>query len=180
MAHLNYNANDHEDMKDMTPVPKGKYSAIIESTKLGESKGEKHTQQLEITWVIVGGEHDGRKVTNWVTVACDTAVARDIGMRFIKNICEAVGIAGFTDTDELVGREHVIDVGSVKKQGDGGDKEFSEVKRCYPAGTAPTAPSASQTRPANTAPANTPAQATTQQARPTPPAGGAGRPPWMK
>lgn len=137
MAHLNYNANEHEEMRDMTPLPKGKYNAIIEATKLGEAKGDKYTQQLEITWVVVGGEHEGRKVTNWVTVACDTAVARDIGMRFLRNVCEAVGLAGFTDTDELCGRQHVIDVGTVKKERDGKAEEYGEVKRCYPTGVAP-------------------------------------------
>lgn len=134
MAHLNYNANEHEEMRDMSPLPKGKYNAIIEATKLGEAKGDKHTQQLEITWTVVGGEHDGRKVTNWVTVACDTVVARDIGLRFLRNVCEAVGLAGFTDTDELCGRQHVIDVGTVKKERDGKVEEYGEVKRCYALG----------------------------------------------
>jgi hypothetical protein len=184
MARLNYNANEHEAMReDGAALPKGRYAAVIESTKLGEVRGDKHTQQLEIIWTVVGGEHEGRKVTNWVTVACDTVVAQDIGMRFLRNICEATGMAGFTDTDELCGRQHIIDVGAIKKQKDGKEVEYSEVKRCYPAGSAETAHSAPAESPQTSAPAHAPAQQPTQQAQPTggaTPPTAAKRPPWMK
>lgn len=180
MARLNYNANEHGDMRDdFAPLPKGRYQAIIEATKLGEPRGEKHTQQLEVTWTVVGGEFNGRKVTNWIAVACDTAVAKDIGMRQIKNICEAVGLAGFTDTDELCGREHVIDVGELKKQKDGKEVVYAEVKRCYPSNAPATATQTAQARPQASAPANTTAPQQAQPAASTPPPS-ASVPPWAR
>lgn len=183
MAQMNFNANQvNGDVKDFSLIPKGKYPAVIIATKM-EPTNDKGTQQLHVTWEIVDGQHAKRQVSNWITVACPSSVeAQDIGMRQLKNICEAVGLAGFTDTDEMVGRQHIIDVGERKDNRDA-SKIFNEVKRCYPSGSAAATPAASQASPQTSAPVHTPAQQPAQQAQPaggaTPPPA-AKRPPWMK
>jgi hypothetical protein len=132
MAQMRFNANAVEgDVKDFERLPKGKYTAVITKTEMCKPN-DKGTEQLRLVWEVVEGPCEKRQVSNWVTVACANREAVDIGMRFLKNVCESMALTGFTDTDELCGRVHVIDVGERKK--DGKDEVFSEVKRCYPAG----------------------------------------------
>lgn len=183
MAQLNFNANQVEgDVKDFSLLPKGKYQAVIIKTDM-ERPNERGTQQLHVTWEVISGPHVKRQVSNWITVVCPSSVeAQDIGMRQLKNICESVGLASFSDTDELCGRQHIIDVGEKKDNRDA-SKVYNEVKRCYPAdgpqGTNRGTPSATTTHgaQATTVPSSTPtaAAATTQKAGPA-----ANRPPWMR
>jgi hypothetical protein len=172
MAALQFNANNVEgDVKDFSPIPNGKYDAIIAATKM-EPANDKGTEQLKVEWQITSGPMTNRRVTNWITVSCPTSKeAQDIGMRFLKNVCESVGMAGFTDTDELIGRQHIIDVGQRKDNRDA-TKTFTEVKRCYPAGAVTTgmAPATAA------APAASPA---TAAAKPAPAAGTKTTPPWL-
>lgn len=171
MAGFNFNANQVDgDVRDFSPLPNGKYNAVIVKTDMGQPN-QKGTEQLKIEWEIADGPHAKRKVSNWITVACPSSKeAQDIGMRFLKNVCESVGLAGFTDTDELCARQHVIDVG---QRADVNDKTkvFNEVKRCYPAGTAATAAAAT---PAASKPT---AQTATPAAQPA--ATAAAKPAWM-
>lgn len=182
MAQLNFNANQVDgDVKDFSLIPKGKYTAIIVKTDM-ERPNEKGTEQLRLTWEIIDGPHAKRQISNWITVACPTSKeALDIGLRQLKNVCESVGMAGFTDTDELCNRTHVIDVGERKDNRDA-SKIFNEVKRCYPAGTAAAAPSAPQASPQAHGGSHIPPPPPAQQAapRPAPAAGAAGAPPWAR
>lgn len=172
MAHMSFNANQVDgDVKDFSPLPTGKYSAVIVKTEMGRPN-ENGTEQLRVEWEVTDGTHKGRHTSNWITVACKTQTAVDIGMRFLKNICEAVGMAGFTDTDELCGRGHIIDVGTRKKLDGSAD---SEVKRCYPVGTAAAAPQAAPATPATVPTTPGPAAAPAAAQAPA-----AGRPPWMR
>ena len=186
MAQMQFNANQVEgDVRDFTLIPKGKYPSVVIKTDLGRPN-EKGTEQLQVTWEITDGPHKGRQVTNWITVACpSSSEARDIGLRQLKNLCEACGMAGFTDTDELCGRAHVIDVGERKDNRDA-TKVFNEVKRCYPSGCAAATPSAAQAGAAASSTVATAATRPTPQT-PTQPAGGATPtaapatpPPWMR
>lgn len=157
MARFNFNANAVEgDVRDFSPLPNGKYNAVIVKTEMGQPN-QKGTEQLKIEWEIIDGPHDSRKVSNWVTVACPSSKdAQDIGNRFLKNVCESVGLAGFSDTDDMCGRQHVIDVGQRTDLNDK-TKVFNEVKRCYPAGTAVTAQSSAPVASKPTAQTVTPA-----------------------
>lgn len=175
MAQMRFNANTVEgDVKDFERLPKGKYTAVITKTEMCKPN-DKGTEQLRLVWEVVEGPCEKRQVSNWVTVACANREAVDIGMRFLKNVCEATALSGFTDTDELCGRVHVIDVGERKK--DGKDEVFSEVKRCYPVGSTANGgqrPEAGGQKAAGEAPHS----ATTNGA--AQPAQGAGMPPWAR
>jgi hypothetical protein len=111
--------------------------AAIDKTEMGKAN-EKGTEQLMIEWAIIDGACKGRKVRNYITVCCPTSEqAQQIGMRFLKNVCESVGIAGFSDTDELCGRPHQIEVDhETKTPAKVGEtaKVFATVKRTFPAG----------------------------------------------
>jgi hypothetical protein len=138
------------DMLDSIPVPPGRYAAMIDKTEIG-APNEKGTVQLMTEWVIIDGQHKDRKVRNYTTIECPTSdTARDIGLRFLKNICESVGIAGFSDTDELCNRPHIIEVVIEKRQ----KGDFATVKRTYPSGA--TSPAPAPAAPAHSAPAQAP------------------------
>ena len=174
MAQMSFHANQVEgDVQDFAPIPKGKYNAVIIKTELGKPN-DKKTEQLKLEWEIVDGPFAKRHVSTYVTVCCPTSKeAQDIGMRFLKNVCESVGLPGFTDSDELCGRPHIVNIEDGKPNRDG--KVFSEVKRCYPAGAAQAAQQGApkQAPPVTHAQSPGAAPAATQGAP-------AGAPPWMR
>ena len=136
MATLNFNCNDAPKMDDFSPIPDGKYNAvIIESDLVGPN--EKGTVQLKLVWKITSGQYEGRQVTAYFTYKCANATAEEIGHRQIGNVGEAVGVPYIGDTEELHGREHIISVGTAKPNTNG--KVYNEIKRCYPLGGAAAA-----------------------------------------
>jgi hypothetical protein len=175
MAGFQFNANAVEgDVKDFSPIPNGKYEAVVVKTEMTPAN-DKGTEQLKVDWQITAGPLANRHVTNWITVNCPTSKeAQEIGMRFLKNVCESVGLAGFTDTDELLGRGHIIDIGQRKDNRDA-TKVFNEVKRCYPSGGVATG--------AMPAPVSAPAPAATRGVPHTAPAAATAtagvKPPWL-
>jgi hypothetical protein len=184
MAQFQFQSNAVEgDMPDTTPVTKGRHMAAIDKTEMGKAN-DKGTEQLMVEWAIIDGPCKGRKVRNYITVCCPTSEqAQQIGMRFLKNVCESVGIAGFSDTDELCGRPHQIDVDHESKTpvkvGETA-KVFATVKRTYPAGASvatamdhAAVAATLTTAPSSTATASS--QATTMAAKPAPAA-----PPWAR
>lgn len=179
MAVLNFNANAVEgDVKDFSPIPNGKYDAIIVKTDLGPANA-KGTEQLKVEWQITSGPMANRHVTNWITIACPSSKeAQEIGMRFLKNICESVGMASFSDSDELIGRQHIIDVGQRKDTQDA-SKTFNEVKRCYPAGSVTTGSAPAATPAPSTATATRGVPATAPAAATATAAGTKTPPPWL-
>ena len=82
MAQFQFNSNVIDgNVPDMTPVPPGRYQAMIDKTEM-VNPNEKGTVQLMTEWDIIDGPHKGRKVRNYTTVECPTSdTARDIGSR---------------------------------------------------------------------------------------------------
>lgn len=181
MAQLNFNANAVPgDVKDFDRLPAGKYQAIIVKTEMCKPN-DNGTEQLRIEWEVIEGQFAKRHISTWFSVSCPKSQeAVDIAMRGLKNICESCGMAGFTDTDELCNRPHIISVGDKKKTDGSLD---SEVKRCYPSGSAAATPATSQPSAQAATPAHKPPAQPAQQAQPTggaTPTPAAKRPPWMK
>lgn len=173
MSKLNFNSAQVPDGDSFPEIVPGRYNAVIISTDL-EAPNAKGTQQLKIVWEITDGPMQKGRVTNWVTVACATQMAVDIGQRFLKNICDSIGLPSFQDTDEMCGRQHTIDV-HFPARNDG--KKFAEVKRCYPAGSAAAVTTHAQPARAEPPPMDMAAQTTqTTQTRPAAKA----TPPWAK
>lgn len=173
MAQWEFNTDEVEgDIGgDFAPIPKGRYKAVVTRTELGQPN-EKGTQQLRVEHQITEGQFSGRTVTTYITITCPhSPEAQSIGRRLIKSICEACGMKGFSDTDELVGRGHEVDVADGKPKQDG--RVFSEVKRAYPSAGAAAAPRAPSASAAPSAPA--PRQAAPQASAPS-----GARPAWMK
>jgi len=125
-----------EHSESETPLPKGTYNAAITSVE-PQKENEKGTKQLLITWTVADGGHRGRTVRNYVTFHCPTSAdAQNIGLRFLKNICQSIGKPAVSDTSDFLGVPHVIKVGTTKPK-QGSNEVYAEVKMTYPKGSAP-------------------------------------------
>ena len=101
MSEYNFNANTAPEPMDFEPMPVGDYLCAITNTEIGEPN-DKGTKQLLITFKVLNGDHKGREVREWYTIICPTsAKAEEIAQRNLRQICESIGIAGFTQTEEL-------------------------------------------------------------------------------
>jgi hypothetical protein len=151
MAYFQFNTQQvAPDERDMGPLPKGDYIAEVCETDMGKPNA-KGTVQLMVKWKVVEGAMKDRTLRNYVTVECPSSqTAQDIGWRFLRQLCESVGLSQFNDTDELCGRRHLIQTGIVK---DNAGKEFAEVLRCKPAGQASAPATTQSTAPQAAAPA---------------------------
>lgn len=148
----NFNANEVQGDPKFEKIPAGAYPATIVDTGLdAKSSG---TEQIKIKYKIGEGAAYGREVTEWYTVKCANQTATDIGMRQLKGVCEAVGMAGFRDTTELHGRELVIHL-KYKEASD----EFPKVSRTSAKGGVAPAAAPRPAAPSAPAPAAAPAAA---------------------
>jgi hypothetical protein len=129
MAQYGFNAANVPDGPDMGQIPAGEYPVQIVDS--GLDRNEKGTEQLRLVFKICGGQFDGRQISQWYTVKCANQTAVDIGLRQLKGVCEAVGVAGFRDTCELHGRSLLGKIGE-KKSADG--KVYADLKSTKPLG----------------------------------------------
>ena len=128
MATFNFDINEVQSDKFVTTP--GYYNAMITETTLREPNA-KGTQQLQLTWKTDNNEI----IRSSYTVICPTSVdAEQIGKRFLKNLCESVGMLGFRDTNELCCKQHVILVkeDTPRLMPDGSSKVFLKVVGAYP------------------------------------------------
>jgi hypothetical protein len=148
-------------------LPSGRYTAqIIESnvTTAKSGRGEICT----LTWEILDGPFERRRVWSRVNVFHENETAQFIGQRFLKQITDALGLGPIDDTTAIEFQPLEITLG-VEKNNNPQYPDRNEVKRVSPiAGRAPRA--VQHARPA-------PSPAST--ARPAPVAQPARRP-WEK
>lgn len=153
-----FNAAEHEDVRDDSPIPEGNYylqleSAELKDTSSGEGRG------LNATFEVLGQVETqacaGRKVFNWFNLMHSNEVAQKIGQAEFASLCKAVGVLTPKSTDELIGKPFIAKIGFDKK-----DKSKNVIKKYLPIDGAPTQQSTS-------APAPAPASSSTS--KPTPP-----------
>lgn len=107
MAEFNYNGADHEPAQgDFDPIPVGDYEMAITGSEIKETKAGTG-RYIAFTIEILGPSHKGRKVWANINVENPNQQAVDIGLRELRSICDAVGLAGFRDTSELHDRPFV-------------------------------------------------------------------------
>jgi hypothetical protein len=129
MAFLNRDLNGVPAEMGFDPIPKGTYLAHIIESKDDTSKNDDLV--LKITWMILEGEHEGRKVFDQIMLTgSDKAVA--FGNRKLKTIAVASGHPNpnfIEDSEELHGLPCQIVVGVRTWEG----AERNEVKDYKPA-----------------------------------------------
>jgi hypothetical protein len=169
-----------DERDTLEPVPPGRYDMQVEDSELVEAKsGRGHI--LKLTHKIVSGPYENRKLWSQHNFRHENAMAQQIGLREIANLCRAIGHEGpLQDSLDLHGIPFVGRV-TVEKQGDYEPRNV--IKAFLPPNGAPPAASAFPARPA-TAQAlprqqAVPRQQTAPRQQAAPPVGGAGKPSWM-
>lgn len=167
------------------PMPAGEYAAhIIESDVTPTKSGS--GLMLKLTWEILEGEFEKRRVWQNINYQNQSEKAQLIGQQQIKAICDAVGFSGLLDDSEVLHFKPVrlrigLEKGGAKDSG-GTYDDKNDVRAVKPCGTGPSPagkamPTAAAKPAATTAPK--PAAATTAASKPAA-AAPTGSRPWAK
>jgi hypothetical protein len=124
MAKMNFNASAVElpEQADSgnyvskydQPIPEGEYLAeVVETDIRATKKGNGHYTLVK--WEVAEGDHIGRWLFEYHNHDNPNEKAVEIAARNLKKICNAFGIDGFNDTDELMGKRAILSVGIDKK-----------------------------------------------------------------
>jgi hypothetical protein len=100
MAALNFNAAKVEPQQSFDALPPGRYEVIISESEMKDTKAGTG-QYLQLTWTVVGGQHEGRKLWSRLNLVNPNATAVSIAERELSAICHCVGILVPQDSEEL-------------------------------------------------------------------------------
>lgn len=95
--------------QEYEPVPEGVYNADIEKAELKDTKNGTG-QYINLQLKIIGPMSAGRVVFAMINIKNANPKAEEIGLRQLKELRTACGIATLRDTDELIGRTVKIKV----------------------------------------------------------------------
>jgi len=109
MAALNFNAAEVQPQQSFDALPPGRYEAIISASEMKDTKAGTG-QYLQLTFDVVGGQYEGRKLWSRLNLVNPNATAVQIAERELSAICHCVGILVPTDSEELHDALLVIDV----------------------------------------------------------------------
>lgn len=106
MAKIDYEIDDYEAD---APLPPGNYDVIV--AKIDDKENSKGTGRLfAIEFEVVGGEYVRRKLFATINHTHENATAQNIGRRDFHSLCQACGMDGIDDTDQLIDRVCVVGV----------------------------------------------------------------------
>jgi hypothetical protein len=109
MAALNFNAAAVEPQQSFDALPPGRYDAIISASEMKDTKAGTG-QYLQLTFDVVGGQYEGRKLWSRLNLVNPNATAVQIAERELSAICHCVGILVPADSEELHDRPLIVDV----------------------------------------------------------------------
>ena len=119
MANLNFDATAIEPAAPISALPPGRYPVAISKTEMKDTKAGTG-QYLQIELTITSGTAANRKLWSRLNLVNQNQQAVDIAYRELSAICHAVGVLQVNDSDELLGREMMVDVG-IEKNGQTGE-----------------------------------------------------------
>lgn len=138
-------------------LPDGWYTARISAVEDKPTKAG--GRGLNFKWQIDGPTHFGRVVFWWVTTQHEKPDVVTIGRSQLCALCEALGIEGFRDERELVGRVCDIKLGFQKGQNGYEDSNKLLACRAAPSVTVSAGPPTPRASAAQSLPARQPAPA---------------------
>lgn len=133
---------DELPAQDFDPIPEGKYTAEITGAEVKPTK-DGTGQYINLKFSVTGPTHAGRVVFSIVNIQNKNQQAEEIGLRQLKELRTACGIASLRDTDELLGKMVRIKV-KIQKSEQYGDKNTVAGFESVSGGTMPTGTPASQ------------------------------------
>ena len=100
MAALNFNANEVAAQPSRDPLPAGEYKVVAEASQEKPTKAGDGSY-IEVTLVVVEGEHEGRKLWDRMNLNNKSVQAVEIAQGQMKQLCDAAGRPVIQDTAEL-------------------------------------------------------------------------------
>ncbi|MEK7269858.1 MAG: DUF669 domain-containing protein [Planctomycetota bacterium] len=101
MANLNgFDANQVQPATDFEPLPPGKYVAVLMESDLKATKS-KNGRYLELSFQILEGEYQGRKLWSRLNLENPSQEAVRIARSELSSLCRAVGVLSPKDSVEL-------------------------------------------------------------------------------
>lgn len=107
---MSFDASKHDRLQPLEAIPAGWYSVVIESMVERDNADNSGTH-LAVTYTVTDGKYAGRKVFGNLNVGNESEKARKFAFDSIATICDAVNLESFEDTDELLDRGFLLDVG---------------------------------------------------------------------
>lgn len=141
---------DEIPAQDFAPIPDGFYTADVKAAELKDTK-DGTGQYINLQFSITGPTHAGRVVFSIVNIKNNNPKAEEIGLRQLKELRVACGIATLRDTDELIGHTVKIKVKTQKSE-EYGDKNVVVAFQSVNASGMPSAGSATPAASASTPP----------------------------
>lgn len=160
--------NEDAPANGFEPIEAGDYLAQIIESNVGPTKAGDGTI-LTLTWEIMEGPLTHRRIWDRLNISNPNPQAQAIAQRALAQICDAVGLPGVSDSEELHFKPVRLKVGiQVDKTGNYGPKnqvsKYTSASGAPPAQkSAPGAQAQSQARPAQQV---APAQRAAGQTRP--------------
>jgi hypothetical protein len=115
MAILNFNANEVEPSREMTPLPTGDYKvAIVASEQKPTKNGDGSYLSLELQ--VLEGQHKGRKVWQNLNLDNKNQQAVEIARAELSAICRAVGVMVCHDSTQLHNRPFLAKIAVEKRK----------------------------------------------------------------
>lgn len=105
----NFNANQVKPMESRDVLPAGTYTAVITESEMKPTKAA-GGERLNLTFQIIEGEHEGRKVWAGLNLKNANPKAEEIAMRELSSICRAVGVITPKQSEDLHDKPLVIKV----------------------------------------------------------------------
>lgn len=127
-------------------VPEGSYNADIEKAELRQTK-DGTGQYINLQMKILGPTSAGRVVFGTINIQNKSEKAEEIGLRQLKELRAALGMAALRDTDDLVGRQVKVKV-KIQPEKDGYPARNSVAGYASVSGNTMPMPSAATTTPA--------------------------------
>ena len=121
MANLSFDATAIEPSAPITILPPGRYPMAITKTEMKPTRAG-NGSYLSVEFTISSGNGANRKL--WANLNLDNPNQQtvDIARRELSAICHAVGVLQVNDSDELLGRELMVDVAVGKRRDTGEDQ----------------------------------------------------------
>lgn len=98
-----FNAGDHDKIGDFQPLPQGEYLMQVVKSEMVETKAKNGQYYLKLEFEVLDGEHSKRKVWSNLNLVNNNPVAVEIANKELATLCDAAGLPGITDSEELHG-----------------------------------------------------------------------------
>lgn len=131
---------------ERTLLPEGFYNAIITATELKETKAGTGAY-IRTEYTIIDGTHAKRKVWSNFNIRNSNPEAQRIGLSQLSSCCQAIGLPGISDTEQLHCRPLKIKVAVRQSEQYGDQNEVkgfakSDLSVAAPTASVPTLPTA--------------------------------------